>query len=75
MKCTNLGTHCQDQYFEKAIKPLLQETVYEYDAGGNRTAVVDAKGQRIEYDYDARNRMTSESRVQENRMHGLMREG
>ena len=36
-----------------------EETIYEYDAGGNRTAVVDAKGQRIEYTYNEINRLIS----------------
>ncbi|RDH83493.1 MAG: hypothetical protein DIZ77_16230, partial [endosymbiont of Seepiophila jonesi] len=33
-------------------------TAYEYDANGNRTAVVDANGNRIEYTFDAENRKT-----------------
>jgi YD repeat-containing protein len=41
----------------KVTKPLLQETTYEYDAVGNRTAVLDTKGQRIEYEYNEINRL------------------
>ena len=33
-------------------------TAYEYDANGNRTAVVDANGNRTEYTFDAENRKT-----------------
>jgi large repetitive protein len=37
---------------------MLEETAYEYDAVGNRTAVIVNKGQRIEYTYNEINRMT-----------------
>ena len=36
---------------------MLQETAFEYDAAGNRTAVYDTKGQKIAYDYNALNRL------------------
>ena len=42
----------------KVIRPLSQETTYEYDASGNRKATVDAKGQRLEYIYDEMDRLT-----------------
>ncbi len=40
----------------KMIRPLLQETTYEYDPVGNLAAVLDAKGQKIATTYDAANR-------------------
>jgi RHS repeat-associated protein len=43
---------------KKVTRPMLQATSYEYDASGNRTAVIDAKGQRIEFGYNAVNRLT-----------------
>ena len=33
----------------RVTRPTRQETVYEYDAVGHRTAVYDAKGQKITY--------------------------
>ncbi len=38
-------------------RPMGEATVYQYDEGGNRIAVIDAKGQKVEYEYDAANRL------------------
>ena len=41
-----------------SAKPMGALTRYEYDAVGNKTAVIDAKNQRIEYAYSSENRIT-----------------
>jgi RHS repeat-associated protein len=40
------------------VDPLSNETRYEYDSNGNRTAVIDAKGHTTGYEYDAANRVS-----------------
>ena len=44
----------------KEIRPLGEETSYQYDVAGNRVAVIDANGQKIACEYDALNRLTKE---------------
>ena len=52
-------TSQQPEVFDTATASLVRPlTTYEYDANGNRTAVVDANGNRTEYEFDAEDRLT-----------------
>ena len=51
-------TYDRNNRLVKSARPMGEETAYEYDKAGNKTAVVDAKGQWIEYTWNPANRMT-----------------
>ncbi|MBK1702980.1 FG-GAP-like repeat-containing protein [Halochromatium glycolicum] len=54
-RTSTLQPEVYDAVTDSLVRP---QTLYEYDANGNRSAVVDAKGNRTEYSFDREDRPT-----------------